>query len=213
MKTEELITLLVQSEPAVGRRAPARRFLWAVLAGLAAACVLAALFLGIRPDLLAALHLPLFWWKLAYAGTLAGAALVATARLARPGRQMGLAWLGLALPVALAAGAALAVLGLAPRDTWGALVLGSTWQVCPLLIALLAVPAFIGVFWALRGLAPTRLRLAGACGGLLAGAIATAAYCVHCPEMQVPFWATWYTLGMLLPAAAGAALGPRMLRW
>jgi hypothetical protein len=75
------------------------------------------------------------------------------------------------------------------------------------------VPAFIAVFWALRGLAPTRLRLAGACGGLLAGTIATAAYCVHCPEMQVPFWATWYTLGMLLPTAAGAALGPRLLRW
>jgi Uncharacterized protein conserved in bacteria len=75
------------------------------------------------------------------------------------------------------------------------------------------VPTFIGVFWALRGLAPTRLRIAGAAGGLLAGATATLAYCLHCPEMGIPFWGVWYLLGMLLPTGLGAVLGPRLLRW
>ncbi|WP_128576455.1 NrsF family protein, partial [Pseudomonas sp. BAY1663] len=27
------------------------------------------------------------------------------------------------------------------------------------------------------------------------------------------FWALWYLLGMLLPSALGALLGPRLLRW
>jgi hypothetical protein len=38
-------------------------------------------------------------------------------------------------------------------------------------------------------------------------------YALHCNEMQAPFLAVWYLLGMLLPAAMGAAIGPRWLRW
>lgn len=53
------------------------------------------------------------------------------------------------------------------------------------------------------------------CGaaGLLAGSTATLAYCLHCPEMQVPFWGAWYLLGMLVPTLVGALAGPRLLRW
>jgi hypothetical protein len=49
--------------------------------------------------------------------------------------------------------------------------------------------------------------------GLLAGATATMVYCLHCPEMGVPFWGVWYFLGILIPAAVGLLLGPRLLRW
>jgi hypothetical protein len=31
--------------------------------------------------------------------------------------------------------------------------------------------------------------------------------------MQAPFLAIWYLLGMLIPTALGALLGPRLLRW
>jgi hypothetical protein len=31
--------------------------------------------------------------------------------------------------------------------------------------------------------------------------------------MAAPFIGFWYLLGMLIPAAAGALLGPRLLRW
>ena len=47
----------------------------------------------------------------------------------------------------------------------------------------------------------------------LAGAIGALVYCLHCPELAPPFLGFWYLLGMLIPAAAGAALGPRLLRW
>lgn len=31
--------------------------------------------------------------------------------------------------------------------------------------------------------------------------------------LATPFIATWYLLGMLIPTAIGAWLGPRLLRW
>ncbi len=58
-----------------------------------------------------------------------------------------------------------------------------------------------------------RPALAGACAGLVAAALGTVIYTLHCPEMQAPFLAVWYLLGILAPAAAGALVGPRLLRW
>ena len=65
----------------------------------------------------------------------------------------------------------------------------------------------------MQGLAPTRLRLAGASVGLLAGAAGACVYAFHCPELAAPFLGTWYVLGMAIPTALGALLGPRVLRW
>jgi len=67
--------------------------------------------------------------------------------------------------------------------------------------------------WALKGAAPTRPAWAGAGAGLLAGTLGTLVYALHCPEMAAPFLAVWYLLGMAIPTAVGAALGPRLLRW
>ena len=63
------------------------------------------------------------------------------------------------------------------------------------------------------GRAPTRLRLVGASAGLVAGGLAASVYALHCPEMAASFVGFWYVLGMLVPTAAGALLGPRLLRW
>ncbi|MGE4405538.1 DUF1109 domain-containing protein [Pseudomonas sp.] len=213
MNTDDLITLLATGVSPVDRRVVAKRFGMALLLGLAAALLLIATGFGIRADLAAIAGTPLFWAKLALpAALLLGALLLAT-RMARPGMRAGNCWLLLATPVALVWAAALAILLAAPAEARWPLLLGSTWRECPWNIALLSVPTFIGMFWALRGLAPTRPRLAGAAAGLLAGAIAALAYSLHCPEMAVPFWALWYLLGMLLPSALGALLGPRLLRW
>lgn len=65
----------------------------------------------------------------------------------------------------------------------------------------------------MRGLAPTRLALAGAASGLLAGALGALVYALHCTEIAAPFLGIWYVIGMLIPTAIGALLGPRMLRW
>ncbi len=115
----------------------------------------------------------------------------------------------LATPVALGWVAMAWVLAHAAPGTHLPLILGHTWRVCPILIAALAMPAFVAMLWAVRGMAPVRPRLAGAAVGLLAGATGTVAYCLHCPEMAPPFWSTWYLLGMLIPAALGILAGPR----
>ena len=94
-----------------------------------------------------------------------------------------------------------------------ALIFGDTWKTCPFSIAMLSLPLLAATLWAMKGLAPTRLALAGASAGLLAGAMGALVYALHCPESTLPFLATWYVLGMAIPTLAGALLGPRLLRW
>ncbi|MFD2644282.1 DUF1109 domain-containing protein [Pseudomonas japonica] len=213
MKTDELINVLASGEGPVDRHVLLRRLGIALLGGGLAALLLTISLYGVRADLGEVARTPLFWAKVALPGSLALLAIWLNRRLSRPGVKGGGVWLLLGLPLLLVwLGAALSLAGAAP-EARGELIFGRTWRTCALNIALLSLPVFIGVFWALRGLAPTRLRQAGAAGGLLAGATATVAYCLHCPEMGVPFWGIWYLLGMLVPTLAGAALGPRLLRW
>jgi hypothetical protein len=185
----------------------------ALLLGFAAATVLMAAGLGLRPDLADAIHLPMFWLRLGFAGCIAVAALWLTLRLSRPGLRIGARWVGLAAPVAIAWVGMAIVLIHASADARLPLLLGHTWRVCPILIALLSTPTFLAMLWAVRGMAPVRPRVTGAAVGVLAGATATVAYCLHCPEMSPAFWSTWYLLGMAIPAGVGALIGPRVLRW
>jgi hypothetical protein len=157
--------------------------------------------------------LPMFWVKLGLPLVIVIAATLLVARLARPGARLAAAPVLVALPFAAVWGLAIVVWLRTPAVLRPALVFGDTWRWCPWLIAGLALPSFIAVLWALKGLAPTRLRLAGAAAGLLAGAVGAMVYAFHCPELAAPFIGLWYVLGMSLPAAAGALLGPWLLRW
>jgi hypothetical protein len=91
--------------------------------------------------------------------------------------------------------------------------MGASWRACPFNIALLSAPIFVASLWAMHSLAPTQPHRAGAAGGLLAGALGALVYCLHCPEIAAPFLAVWYVIGMLIPTALGAWLGPALLRW
>jgi hypothetical protein len=214
MKTDELIGLLAAHPEPVDPARAVRGVRWAAVAGLAAALPLMVAALGLNPDLAAAAATaPMFWVKVAFTGATAAIGVGVLQRLARPGLDAGPLGLALALPVLLLWLLAGFVLLAAPPPQRLPLVLGATWRECPLYIALLSVPAFIALIVALRALAPTRLRRAGAAAGLIAGALGACAYQLHCPEMDAPFLAVWYVLGMLAPAAAGAWLGPRLLRW
>ncbi len=105
--------------------------------------------------------------------------------------------------------AAVVLLAAAPGERMP-LTMGSSWNTCPFNIALLSLPALVLLLAAMRSLAPTRLRWAGAATGLLAGALGTLVYVLHCPELEAPFLAVWYVLGMLIPVAVGALVGPRV---
>jgi hypothetical protein len=213
VNTDELVSLLASRTEAVDAHWPMRRYLIAVLAGTATATLLTAAWLGVRPTLARDLSVPMFWAKEAFCAALGAAGLVAVARLARPGSRLGRVRLAVAAPVLamwlLAAAVLLAVD--APNRT--ELIFGQTAGACPIRIALISMPLFVGIFWALRGLAPTRLRLAGAASGFAAGAVAAMVYSLHCPELAAPFIGIWYVLGILVPTSVGAWMGPRLLRW
>ncbi|SEJ74243.1 DUF1109 domain-containing protein [Paraburkholderia diazotrophica] len=213
MKTDDLISLLSNHVTRVDRVAVARRFIKAMLLGALGSLILMTVVFGVRHDLGSVARTSIFWAKLAYPFAIAVGAMLAVMRLGRPGARAGYTWALVALPfVAVWVAGALVLDGVAPEGRWP-LVLGQTWRTCPFNILLLSVPTFPAVFWAVKALAPTHLRLAGAAAGLLASSTATVVYCLHCPEMSPAFWSVWYAIGMLMPAGIGAWLGPKLLRW
>jgi len=213
MKTDELITMLARGAVAVEPQALQRRYVIALGWGAFGTTLLMAIVLGVRPDIAEAARLPMFWMKLAFPALVVAGALLATVRLSRPGMRLGRVPAAIAAPVlAMWLFAAIVLLGAAPAER-PTLFFGDTWVYCPFIIAALSVPLFGALMWAMKGLAPTRLALAGASAGLLAGAGSALIYSLHCTEMAVPFLGFWYVLGMSIPAAVGAAIGPSVLRW
>jgi len=213
MKTDELVTLLATSAEAVEPDASSRRYATALGWGAFGATLLMAIMLGVRSDIDAAARLPMFWLKLAFPASVAVASLVAASRLSRPGARLGRVPAALIAPVLAVWLLTAYVLVAAPPAERAELIIGRTWQYCLFSVPTLSVPVFIATLWAMKGLAPTRLGLAGAAAGLLAGAVGALVYALHCPEMEAPFLGVWYVVGMLIPTAAGALLGPILLRW
>jgi len=213
MNTDELARLLATGAEAIDTRAPVRHCALAVGTGVIAATVLMATWLGVRSSLAQDLGSPMFWVKFAFVVWLAAGGWMAMVRLAHPGARLARVPGALAAPVlAMWLLAAIALAG-ADAQGRGELVLGQTWTACPFNIALLALPIFAAALWGMKGFAPTRLRWAGAAAGLFAGAAGAVIYAFHCPELAAPFLGVWYVLGMLIPTALGALIGPRVLRW
>lgn len=212
MSTDELIARLGASV-----RRPPPRVGWLLVAaaalGFAVAFAAVMAMWGPRHDMARAVVSMHFWTKAGYAAAIAAAGLIALERLGRPGERapIGMVLAGLAV---------LAMLGLAahelmtlPRSAWMPMVKGHSWRICSVRIAALSLPGFVAALWALRQMAPTRPRIAGAAAGLMAGGLGAAAYGVACNETAMTFLASWYSLGMLAWAAVGALIGPRLLRW
>ena len=213
MKTDALIDLLATGAGPAQRHPVARRFGVAVAVGAAGGFAILLLAFGINPALRDFTLLPGFWIKMTFAVVLALSGFVASVRLARPGVAVGNAkWLAVATLTALWV-LALVVLADADPGARSQLVFGNSWSVCPFRIALLSAPTFAASIWAMRGLAPTNQRLAGAALGFFSGALGASIYGLHCPELAPPFLAIWYVIGILIPTVVGSAIGRPMLRW
>lgn len=211
MKTEQLIVLLAQGAGPAPQQPVLRRLAPVAVLGALASAAIAVAWLGCVPAEMFLTAAP--WIKLAYAAALAAAAGWLTARLARPVAR-------LAGPLRAVVGVAV-VMGLLGALAWvatpaplrPAALMGHSWQTCPLYVPALAAPVLAGLLWALRGLAPTRPRAAGAAAGLLAGALGAAAYALVCNEDSTAFIALWYSAGIAVTGVLGAMLGQRVLRW
>jgi hypothetical protein len=213
MRTDDWIDALATGLEPVPAGQPARRLMGALALGTVLAVLVVVLGYGVRPDWADALQQPVMWLKLGFPALLAAAAGVVLWRLSVPGRLPGaLAWAWLPLTLAMS-GLGLWVLMRAEASQRNMLWMGQTWGSCTLSIAAVSLPVLAALLLAVRTLAPTQLRWAGAMAGVLSGASGTLAYAIYCPEMAVPFLALWNTLAIALMALLGAWLGPRTLRW
>jgi hypothetical protein len=186
------------------------------LALLSAAPASVAMFfagLGIRPDVMTAMHNPFFDLKFAVTLALALAALTVSLHLSRPeASQRGWAWL-LLLPAGLLVGGIAGEMMLPQRLPMMTRLVGNNALVCMTAIPLMSLPLLAAALIGLRHGAPTRPAVAGAIAGLLSAGLAATLYASHCTDDSPLFVATWYTIATALVAAIGALAGPRVLRF
>jgi len=212
MRTDDLIAQLSSGLEPVKRGAVGRLLLGAAVLGMLGSVALMLSLIGLRHDFARAIVSFGMWTKLVYTFVIAGLGFWLVERMGRPGAEM-------TRPLQLQAIPLLAILLMsvlqmnAPSADMPRLVLGHSSRVCAYLVTVTALPTLAAIFWTLRQLAPTRLALAGAGAGLFAGAVGAFVYSFHCTEGAAPFIAIWYTLGIAVVTALGAALGPRLLRW
>lgn len=213
MHTDDLIDALAGNVRPVSRNVVERRIALGLVAGAVVTLAAIMLTVGFRPDLAIAMHGFSFWMKWTYTISLGVGAILATIHLSRPDASRA-QWLWLlVIPFGLLAAVAANELIRTPVSGWLPLWLGQSWKRCAVVVFLLSMPLFAGLIWAFRQLAPTRLRFAGGVAGLASGACAATLYGLHCPEASATFVLTWYTLGIGLAGAAGALIGPRLMRW
>ena len=213
MKTDALIERLAERAAAVAPGAVLRTLALGLGGGAIVSTIVMLIWLGPRPDLIAALGTAPFWEKFSYTLLFAVFAFFAVERLARPGAKALARTASVLLPFLAIDALALWSWNTTPAARHAEIFYGSSYDICPWRVAALSLPIFVGVFWALRKLAPTRPTLAGAAGGLLAGAAGAFIYAFHCAEPGMPFLAIWYTLGIIMVGALGAVLGRFSLRW
>lgn len=213
MKTDDLIDMLASGPDVRVDAAPVGPDLLRLLGGLIASIALMLAALGLRTHFTDVLATPAFWIKFVFAAALTAGAALAARRLGVPGATLQRPALLVALPLLAIWVLAAIVLWQATPDARAALLWGRTWRVCPWLIAVISLPVFGAALLVMRRRAPTRLRLAGSAAGLAAGAAGALVYCLHCPETSPLFVGIWYVLGMSIPAALGAIVGPKVLGW
>ncbi len=213
MKTDDLITMLSSNVEAIDPHRFRRVYVGAVAAGAVIVIGATLLTLGSRADFRTPAALSFVLTKLLFAVAVSMLALVYLARLARPGGGLPLPMTLIALPFAGIAALAAISLGGAPAAHRHAMLFDGEWLECLLSIPILAIIPFALVIWALRQAAPTHLRGTGALAGLVAGGLSAIGYALHCVDDSLPFVALWYSSTIILCTLAGAALGPRLLRW
>jgi hypothetical protein len=194
-----------------------------MLALLAAAPVSLLMFfaaLGVRPDVMTAMHNPFFDLKFAVTLALAIAAISVSLHLSRPEASLrGWGWL-LLIPAGLLVAGILGemmmpqrMLPMPQRLPMMTRLVGSNSKVCMTAIPLISLPLLAAALVGLRHGAPARPALAGAIAGLLSAGLAATLYASHCTDDSPLFVATWYTIATALIAAIGALAGSKVLRF
>jgi hypothetical protein len=212
MQTDQLIRTLAADS---AHRARPVGFVLA-LALLSAAPFSVAMFLaslGVRPDVMTAMHNPFFDLKFAVTLALAVSAIAVSLHLSRPEASLrGWAWL-LLIPAGLLVAGIAGEMMMPQRLPMMTRLIGSNSKVCLTAIPLMSLPLLAAALFGLRHGAPTRPGLEGAIAGLLSAGFAATLYASHCTDDSPLFVATWYSIAIALVTAIGALAGSRVLRF
>jgi hypothetical protein len=212
METDQLIRTLAADN---AHRARPVGFVLA-LALLSAAPVSVAMFfagLGVRPDVMTAMHNPFFDLKFAVTLALAIPAIAISLHLSRPEASLhGWAWL-LLIPAGLLVFGIGSEMMLPQRLPMMTRLVGNNWRTCLTAIPLMSLPLLAAALIGLRHGAPTRPAVTGAIAGLLSAGLAATLYASHCTDDSPLFVATWYTIATALVTAIGALAGSKVLRF
>ena len=186
------------------------------LALLAAAPVSLLIFfaeLGVRPDVMTAMHNPFFDLKFAVTLALASAAITVSLHLSRPEASLrGFGWL-FVIPAGLLAAGISGEMMLPQRLPMITRLVGHNSKICMTAIPLMSLPLLVASLIGLRHGAPTRPAVAGAIAGLVSAGLAASLYASHFTVDSPLFVMTWYTIAAALVAVVGALLGARVLRY
>ena len=212
METEQLIRILAADNP--------RRLLsvgqvlsMALAAALPISLALFLSTLGVRPDVMLAMHNPFFDLKFVVTLSLMISAIAVGLHLSRPDAALG-GWVGLLfVPIGIVAIGIGWEMMLPQRLPMIVRLVGSNSKTCLLAITLLSLPLLAAALLALRHGATARPVVSGAFAGLLSAGLAATLYASHCPDDSPLFVATWSTLATLLVTAIGALAGARVLRF
>jgi hypothetical protein len=211
MDTNKLIRALSAD---AGRRSRLTSVSWlAVAAATVMAATIFLMLIGPRADIAEAAKSVRFLFKFVVTLTLVATAIFLVVRMSRPGASLTapLSLLGL-VPVLLVGAIGLEFLTV-PADQWSQRWIGSNSMVCLTFIPLIGVAPLAVFLAAMRYGAPTRLGLAGAGAGLLAGGLAATFYAAHCIDDSPFFLATWYPIAIAVLVVIGFIAGRTFLRW
>jgi hypothetical protein len=212
METDQLIRTIAtdNSHPA---RPVSLVLALALLAAMPVSVAMLFTGLGVRPDVMTAMHNPFFDLKFAVTLALAISAVGIALHLSRPeGSLRGWAWL-LLIPAGLLVGGIVSEMMLPQKLPMMTRLIGGNSRVCLTAIPLMSLPLLAAALIGLRHGAPTRPAVSGSIAGLLSAGFAATLYASHCTDDSPLFVATWYTIATALVAAIGAAIGARVLRF
>jgi hypothetical protein len=186
------------------------------LALVAAAPVSVVMFfatLGVRPDVMTAMHNPFFDLKFAVTLALAISAIAISLHLSRPEALLRGWALLLLVPAGLLAAGIGGEMMMPQRLPMMTRLVGHNSRACMTAIPLMSLPLLAGALYGLRHGAPTRPAVAGAIAGLLSAGLAATLYASHCTDDSPLFVMTWYSIAAALVTAIGALVGSRVLRF
>ena len=212
METDQLIRTLAADNAHRARPVGFVLALWLLAAAPVSVAMLLA-GLGVRPDVITAMHNPFFDLKFLVTLALAVPAIAISLHVSRPEVSLqGWAWL-LLIPAGLLLTGIASEMMLPQRLPMMTRLVGNNSRLCMTAIPLMSLPFLAAALIGLRHGAPTRPAVTGAIAGLLSAGLAATLYASHCTDDSPLFVATWYTIATALVSAIGALAGSRVLRF